>query len=356
MSFFLLALPVFLSLVSADAQTVKVAAAPNAIYIEKTAAAQNLNFDFVVENTAKENLLLTEVEVSVFDDAGKLVVRKFIDGNGVRPSIETVPQREFEPNKPQMIFNPFYTFAPDIELKKLAYKFKFETKDGKQEFVSEMAVSPVVYQLKTDLILPVGGRSIIYDGHDFYAHHRRFDYVFEPIRAYGFTSNFMRYSYDFVPVNDSGEMFKGEEENNASYFGFGANLYAAGAGKIAAMVDKEPDNRKFDESLLPTNQMTLFGNYIVIDHGNGEFSLYGHIKQSSAKVKVGDSVKQNQVIAQIGASGSSKFPHLHYELQSSADARAEGLPSYFRNFRLVRGAKTQMRKFGQIDSGDIVEK
>ena len=131
-------------------------------------------------------MFLTNIEVSVFDGTDKLVVRKFIDENGVRPSIEIVPLREFAPGKPTMIFNPFYSFAADVELKKLLYKFTFKSKDGKKKFAAQALVFPVMYQTKTNLILPVSGRSIIYDGHDFYAHHRRFDYTFEPIRALGF--------------------------------------------------------------------------------------------------------------------------------------------------------------------------
>ncbi|MFN2393300.1 MAG: M23 family metallopeptidase [Pyrinomonadaceae bacterium] len=339
-----------------EAPAVKIIAKPQAIYIEKTSTGQNLNFDFVVENATSENLTLSSVEISIFDREEKLVLRKFIDGNGIRPSIQTVPNREFEPNKPLIIFNPFYSFASDIELKRLNYKFEFKTKDGKKKFASEIAVFPGFYQTKTDLILPVKGRSIIYDGHDFYSHHRRFDYMFEPIRALGFASNFMRYSYDFVPVNEAGKMFQGKEENNADFFGFGANLYAAGNGKIVAAVDDKPDNRSFDESQLATNPMVLWGNYLVIDHQNGEYSIYGHIKQGSAKVKAGEMVKQNQIIAQIGASGSANIPHLHYELQNGADTKAEGLPSYFRNFQRVLGAKTQNIKLGQIDSGDIVQR
>jgi len=356
MLLFLLSLFTFLSLASSQAEIVRITAKPNPIYIEKTAMGQSLNFDFVAENTGNENLFLTAIEVSVFDTKGKLVMRKFIDDNGVRPSIETVPQREFTLLKSQIIFNPFYSFAADVELNKLVYTFEFKTKDGKKKFVSTATILPVVYKGKTDLLLPVKNRSIVYDGHDFYSHHRRFDYVFEPIRAFGFTSNFMRYSYDFAPVNAAGEMFQGDEKDNANYFGFGANLYAVGDGRIAVVVDDRPDNRSFDESILKTNQMVLFGNYIVIDHLNGEFSLYAHLKQNSAKVKVGDTVKQNQIIARIGASGSANFPHLHYELQTGADASAEGLPSYFINFNRVLGAKIQNVKVGQIDSGDIVER
>jgi murein DD-endopeptidase MepM/ murein hydrolase activator NlpD len=355
MPFFFLVLISFFPFVSNETPAVKITAKPQTIYIEKTAMGQSLNFDFVVENTMNENLSVASVEISVFDERDKLVLRKFIDGNGVRPSVQTIPNRELEPKKPLLIFNPFHSFANNVELKKLRYTFEFQTKDRKTNYKSEITVSPVFYQTKTDLILPVKGRVINYDGHDFYAHHRRFDYMFEPIHALGFNSNFMRYSYDFVPVNEAGEMFQGKEENNADFFGFGTNLYAAGNGKIASIVDDKPDNRSFDESLLITNQLVLFGNYIVIDHQNGEYSLYGHIKQGSAKVKLGEIVKQNQIIAQMGASGSSKFPHLHYELQNSADAKAEGLPSYFRNFQRVLGAKKQNAKLGQIDSGDIVQ-
>ncbi len=356
MTYLLSALFVLFAFSSVQAQAVKITVKPNPIYIEKTSAAQNLNFDFILENTTKESLSLSKVEVSVFDSKDKLVLRKFIDGNGVRPSIMTVPNRELEAHTPLLIFNPFYSFLSDAELTRMVYEFTFETKDRKKQFVSSAEISPVFYQTKTNLILPVKGRSIIFDGHDFYAHHRRFDYMFAPIAAFGFKTNFMRYSYDFVPVKEDGGTFQGDEKSNASYFGFGANLYASGDGKIVSVVDDKPDNRSFDESKLATDRMVLFGNYVVIDHLNGEYSLYGHIKQGSSKVKIGDTVKQNQIVAQIGASGSSMFPHLHYELQNGANTDAEGLPSYFRNFQKILGAKTHVVKLGQIDSGDIVQR
>jgi len=107
MSYLLSALFILFAFVSVEAQAVKITVKPNSIYIEKTSAAQILNFDFVLENTTNENLSLSEVEVSVFDSKGKLVLRKFIDGNGVRPSIMTVPNRELEPNKSLLVFNPF---------------------------------------------------------------------------------------------------------------------------------------------------------------------------------------------------------------------------------------------------------
>jgi len=328
---------------------------PHPIYIEQGAAAQYLNFDFVVENLTNEKLLVSSIEVSVFDQTGRLVLRRFIDGNGTRPSIETLNSREIEGKKTILIFNPFHAFSNQVELKKLRYEFSFRAPGQKKEYKREVTVVPVTYETKTNLILPVKGRMIIYDGHDFYAHHRRFDYLIPGLQQLGFNSNFMRYSYDFVPVNRQGEMYQGREENNQSYFGFGVSLVAAGDGKIAAIVDDRPDSRAFNEAELASNLMVLWGNYVVIDHLNGEYSLYGHIKQGSGKVKIGETVRQGQVIAQMGASGSSQFPHLHYELQTGSDMKAEGLPSYFRNFRRILGSKMIVVKRGQVDTGDIVE-
>ena len=101
--------------------------------------------------------------------------------------------------------------------------------------------------------------------------------------------------------------------------------------------------------------MVLFGNYLVLDHGNGEFSLYGHLKQGSVRPAVGQRVRRGEPVAQIGASGSAMFPHLHYELQDGPDTRAEGLPSYFSGFRAWVGAASIKRKLATVDTGEIVE-
>jgi murein DD-endopeptidase MepM/ murein hydrolase activator NlpD len=150
-------------------------------------------------------------------------------------------------------------------------------------------------------------------------------------------------------------MSSGDPARNESWPGFGRELRAVGGGRIAAVVDERPDDRKFDPSTLAGDRMKVWGNYIVIDHGNGEFSLYGHIQKGSARVKVGQRVKQGDPIAAIGASGSSMFPHLHYELQTGIDTESEGLPSSFRGFVRVLGSRRVALPSGTIDSGDIVE-
>jgi murein DD-endopeptidase MepM/ murein hydrolase activator NlpD len=54
------------------------------------------------------------------------------------------------------------------------------------------------------------------------------------------------------------------------------------------------------------------GNFIEILHNNNEVSEYEHIKFKSAKVKVGDRVMAGQEIAEVGNTGWSECPHLHF--------------------------------------------
>lgn len=355
MSFFLMILVALMSFANADEAVVNITPRPQPIFIEQGTSAQYLNFDFIVENLTSETLLITGIEVSVFDRNGALVLRKFIDGNGTRPSVETLANRKVDSKETILIFNPFHAFDPQTELAKLRFEFSFLAPAQEKEYKRDVLVAPVAYETRTNLKLPVNGRIIVYDGHDFYAHHRRFDYTIPGLQQLGFNSNFMRYSYDFVPINPQGEMYQGKEEDNQNYFGFGDPLLASGSGRISAIVDDKPDNRSFDQAELATRPMVLFGNYVVIDHLNGEYSLYGHIKQGSGTVKVGEAVTQGQVIGQIGASGSANFPHLHYELRTGVDTKAEGLPSYFGNFRRVLGTRTIDVTMGRVDTGDILE-
>ena len=58
---------------------------------------------------------------------------------------------------------------------------------------------------------------------------------------------------------------------------------------------------------------STFGNYIEIDHGSGYKTIFGHL--SKRKVKAGEKVIRGQKIGEVGNTGRSTAPHLHYEIQ-----------------------------------------
>ena len=66
-----------------------------------------------------------------------------------------------------------------------------------------------------------------------------------------------------------------------------------------------------------------YGNYVIIDHGNGYKTLYGHC--SALYVSSGQYVSQGDSIAAVGSTGDSTGPHLHFEVRTSDGSRLDPL-------------------------------
>ncbi len=69
--------------------------------------------------------------------------------------------------------------------------------------------------------------------------------------------------------------------------------------------------------VLTQSLTTSYGNYILINHHDGTYTLYAHGRMGSISVKAGDKVKQGQQIMLVGSTGNSSGNHLHFEVRLS---------------------------------------
>lgn len=58
-----------------------------------------------------------------------------------------------------------------------------------------------------------------------------------------------------------------------------------------------------------------YGNFVIIDHGNGYATAYGHLSRIATGIHMGSHVRQAQLVAYSGMTGIATGPHLHYEIR-----------------------------------------
>jgi hypothetical protein len=346
---------------------------PGTPLIELRDGRQLLNFDLAITNTGRNMLRLGEIEMTVFNPAGEFVMRQTVNSDGLSPGVNIVSKPLLAPGETVDVFNPFYSLAGDVPIFKMKYVIRYlvENNDQQRETnrhrlpmdfdtSTELAVTPQAYETKTSLIMPLHGRILIWEGHDFYAHHRRIPLHDAKVQKIGIRANANRYASDLVIIDDQGHMYRDAPWNKKNWFSYGASIYAPGDGTIVGAEDRYPDNeyvgKKIKYPQAPVGTDEDLGNFVMIDHGDGEFSVLPHMLAGSVVVKKGDKIRQGQVIGKVGFSGDAIFPHVHYSLLSCGNIYGcEGLPAYFRHVDRLFGSKRVRDTHATLDSGDVVE-
>jgi hypothetical protein len=308
-----------------------------------------LNDDFIVDNRTARNVALNEIRAAVLSRTGEVLERRIVWQQALA-LVGLGPDHAVAAGQQGLIFNPlhFNTARPGLRIR---YEFDFAG-----EATVAVTIVPQSCVTRIRLVLPVAGRVGVLDGHDMLSHHRRFDYLAAWARTEGLVDNLQRYAIDLVLVDPAGRRSRGDGSRNTDFFGWEQPVRAPGAGIVVAMHDGQPDNDRIGSENLWHGRTWVsgHGNYVMIDHGRGEFSLVAHMRQGSVRVRPGDRVRTGEIIGGVGNSGSSLMPHVHYELQTTAGNDAGGLPAYFHDLRVLGTGETGGRAGVAVDSGDIV--
>lgn len=177
------------------------------------------------------------------------------------------------------------------------------------------------------------------------------------------------FALDIAQIGEGGKTYLGDGTRMQDYHAYGAAVLASADGEVMKVHDGQPDNVTMlrgaeepladyqqrlmagQDQLLAAGADAIAGNHIVLKHADGVHSVYAHLKPGSLKVAVGARVSIGQPIAELGGSGNSTEPHLHFHLCDGVEAlHCSGMPVAFDNIELpfTDGPRN-------LQTGDIVE-
>ncbi|MCP4156981.1 MAG: M23 family metallopeptidase [bacterium] len=219
----------------------------------------------------------------------------------------------------------------------------------------EAQLKTVVYRQKNEYLFPVTGRWWVASASSTHSHHR-------------WVSN-QEFALDLGQLGKDMLTYRGKRNKSSDFYCFGKDIVAVADGTVVKVLTGLKDNDDFfqreNESDADFRKRSLVnqqkyvdmgleyagGNSIVIEHKGGEYSYYGHLKHGTIKLKKGDNVSQGQLIGQVGHSGNSDEPHLHFQFCDGADPfYSRGLPIKYKN------AHALANDFGNLylKHGDVV--
>lgn len=163
-----------------------------------------------------------------------------------------------------------------------------------------------------------------------------------------------RYAYDFEIRDNNNKPFQDDYMKLENYYSYQKEILAPLEGYVVDICNQFEDTKIEKNRSIVCDCKDVRGNYIILKHAHGEYSLIAHILKDSFQVKMGDLVKTGTVLARIGNSGNSNGPHIHFQVQNSMDFdKAKGIPIQFSGILITRNDKRILRKY--VKNGDFVQ-
>lgn len=118
-----------------------------------------------------------------------------------------------------------------------------------------------------------------------------------------------RHAVDLIQIDGQGRSSRpAGSARKEDYFAWDEEILSPAAGVVMKVVDGNPDME-----IGFTDEEHPGGNYVVIKHAEGWYSLCGHMKQGSVTVAEGETVEKGLMIGRLGNSGNTSEPHLHIQ-------------------------------------------
>lgn len=118
----------------------------------------------------------------------------------------------------------------------------------------------------------------------------------------------------------------------------GAPVFAACGGVVEDAFDGLEDTTEATDldqvEARYGEHVRIDGNHVLLRHPGGELSLYSHLARGSVAVRPGRRVQTGDLLGQVGSSGSSRIPHLHFHVMRDG-IEGPGVPVRFENLKTV---------------------
>jgi murein DD-endopeptidase MepM/ murein hydrolase activator NlpD len=332
------------------AQDVDVAVRPDVIYVEALTGnivpMERVFFHIVIENKTKMPVDVDWIRFDVANSKGILFSGQYsgaalmdlFDSSIDRRRIETTAKRtlKIETGERKAISDVFMDFPKGFIGENLILELAYKS-GGK----GESKKTSVQLQRTQGFTgrLPFDGTWYVAAEHGYSDPHKRF-------LAEAF-------AYDFLQIGPNGKSYQRDGRSNADYYAYGKKVFAAKDGTVVSVRGDMAENVPGET----TNVTTPGGNVVIIDHGNNQFGYYAHLKPFTVAVKQGARVKAGDVLGEVGNSGDSSEPHLHFHVMNNVDpSSADGIPVVFESWKAQAYSRAPVaRQSGILPRGEFIQ-